>query len=358
MDGAAASACGATGGSASPAMTRPARSELSVRDYRPGDEPAIVAMFRSMLGDRSIAEWEWLFLRGPGGPAMIGVLESEGRPVGSDAHIPVWGWVQGRRVRLAIGCALMIHPEFRGQGGGEKLLKSFLAREQSADVNFGCVNEASGRLMKQHMPQGDVGMVPQWVRRTTRDTKRFTLLTSAAERLYGRLVSWPRPNVAVVELLELGTEVDELADESASFAPCIRVRDATYLCWHWIEGPDQKWRFRAARDPDGRLRGLVVIGARNEGDCRRGIVADVLVRDEQALRALLLDAWDRLLEDGCDSVTCVYQDPRPWARRALRRSGFRPGPGPIVACGPLSSAAGPIAGQLEAWYVTGGDTDI
>ncbi len=59
---------------------------------------------------------------------------------------------------------------------------------------------------------------------------------SAAERLYGAVVSWPRPALEVTDLEELGAEVDELAAASANFAPCIRVRDSGgYLRWLWLE---------------------------------------------------------------------------------------------------------------------------
>jgi hypothetical protein len=40
------------------------------------------------------------------------------------------------------------------------------------------------------------------------------------------------------------------------------------------------------------------------------------------------------------------------------RSGFIPRDGPLVACGPLSSAAGSEIVRIESWYVTYGDTDI
>ncbi len=87
-------------------------------------------------------------------------------------------------------------------------------------------------------------------------------------------------------------------------------------------------------------------------------MADLLTRDAAALRALMLDAWTRLVEEGCDRVVCTYLDRRPWSTTAMRRSGFRPCDGPLVACGPLSSAVDETVGKLDAWYLTHGDTDI
>jgi hypothetical protein len=114
------------------------------------------------------------------------------------------------------------------------------------------------------------------------------------------------------------------------------------------------------RDPRGTLRGFVVIGAVEESAGRRGVIADLLVRDYAAMRALMTDAWSSLIMEGCRSVTCTYHDPRWWTKRAMLRSGFIPSPkgGARMACGPLSVRAGDAVGRLESWYLTHGDTSI
>lgn len=337
------------------------RAPLEVREYLPGDEEWLIAAFSAIFRERSLAEWNWLFRQGPGGPADIRMLTSEGRPVGSISHIRVPVWVEGRRLHLAIGCDLMIHPDFRGRGGAEQLATAFFASQHGFDMNFGGVNAGSGHVTGRYMGTSVMERVPQWIRFRTRGAERnaaFRRAASAVERLYGAVLSWPRPALDVVDLDVLGSGVDELAVDSAGFAACVRVRDAAYLRWHWLEDPRTAWRIRAVRGNGGVLRGIAVIGALGEGDDRQGIVGDVLARDPKALRALMADAWARLTEDGCHKVTCVYHDPRPWARRAMLRSGFRRSLGPRVACGPLSPQAGEVVGRFESWYLTGGDTDI
>jgi hypothetical protein len=152
--------------------------------------------------------------------------------------------------------------------------------------------------------------------------------------------------------------VDELAFASANFAPCIRVRDADYLRWHWLERPDRRFRIRAARDESGDLRGLAVLG-RDAPSGRNAEIVDLLAYDYTATRALLDDAWAVLVGEGCRSVSCIYADPRPWSRRAMLHSGFRSGPpGPSVAAGPLSDRVGSVVSHMDVWYLTYGDTDI
>src|SRR5262249_37835579 len=101
------------------------------------------------------------------------------------------------------------------------------------------------------------------------------------------------------------------------------------------------------------------IGAVDWQGFRWGVVADLLARDAEAVRALLLDAARVLFADGCPCVSCQCLDPRPWARRAFLRSGFLlSGAAANIVCGSLSARAGGSPERREAWYLTHGDTDL
>lgn len=338
---------------------------FQVRSYRPGDEKWLVETFSSVFHERSLDEWNWLFRPQPcrSSEVDIRILESEGRLVGSVSHIGTPAWVEGKLLRLAIGCDMMVHPDFRGRGGAELLVKAFRESGHGFDLNFGTVTGGSRQATRRQLGTTAMGWAPRWIRVRTRGAGRNVALrsvVSAVDRIYGRVASWPRPALPVIDLETLGPEVDDLARDSAGFAACIRVRDSAYLRWHWLEDPRTHWRIRAVWGEDAVLRGIAVIGARGEGADRRGVIADLLARDPAALRALVSDAWARLVQDGCHSVTCVYRDPRRWARIALLRSGFRRevALGPGVACGPLSPRAGELVTRLKSWYLTSADTDL
>ncbi len=332
---------------------------LRVRPYIPGDEASLVEMYSAIFRERSLAEWRWLFQQGPEGPALIGILEHDGRPVGSIAHIPTSVWVDGRRLRLATGCDLMISPECRGRGGSQQLVETFLESDHGFDLNLGHVNDRSGHVFTQYAGTVQLKRARHWIRYQDRDERLPASLTRPL-RVCGAVLSGHRPNLTVEDLGAPGNDVDDLARDSAGFARCIRVRDAAYIHWRWSEQPDADWRIRAVRDPRGTLRGFVVIGAVEESAGRRGVIADLLVRDYAAMRALITDAWSSLITEGCHSVTCTYHDPRWWTKRAMLRSGFIPSPkgGARMACGPLSVRAGDAVGRLESWYLTHGDTSI
>jgi GNAT superfamily N-acetyltransferase len=137
-----------------------------VRLYRLGDEGALVEMHRSIFPEesRTLDDWWWCFRQAPEGPADIRVLESEGRVVGAITHVPGAVWIEGRRRRLAIGCDLMIRPEFRGQGGSRQLVNAFLAAEHGFDVNFGQVSAGSSHVMGRYAGTVTLGRVENWVR--------------------------------------------------------------------------------------------------------------------------------------------------------------------------------------------------
>ena len=191
---------------------------LQVRRYAPGDERALIAIFSSLFRERSTAEWDWLFRNGPDGSADILILTAGGRVAGSIAHVPVTTFVEGRRVRLAIGCDLMVDPEFRGHGGAKRLVTAFVSSNRTFDLNFGVVNDESAHVTGRYLGSTVMGRVPQWRRFNSRGTRRNVLLhhvASTVERVYGAVVSWPRSPLAVTDLSSFDTEVDRLADEMA-----------------------------------------------------------------------------------------------------------------------------------------------
>jgi hypothetical protein len=338
---------------------------LEVRPYAPGDEDALVAIFSSTFHRRSVEEWRWLFSARPDGRTDIDirVLTTDGRIVGAVSHIGTDVWVAGERRRLAMGADMMVVPECRGRGGAEMLIRSFRDSDHGFDMNFGTVNAGSRRVTKRHMGTAVLGFVPVWVRIGTRAPGRsatLRALASAPERVLGARLSLPRPRATVVELDTLGPELDRLAEDSASFATCIRVRDSSYVRWHWAEDPRTPWRLRGVWGEGGVLRGYAVSGVKAEGAARRGLIADLVARDPDALRALVLDAYERLIAEGCVAVTCTYRDPRRWAHLAMLRCGFRRALrlGPRVACGPLSPRADDAITHVRSWYLTTADTDL
>jgi hypothetical protein len=338
-----------------------ASSGLTVRAYRPGDEQGIQAAFEAVFErKRSLEEWRWRFQEPPAGPGIVHVLESEGAIVGHFAHVLMPTWVDGQRVLLGQGGDTMTLPECRGRGGMRSLVEAALS-QPAYDLRMNFPSAMAEPLFVRYGAGRVVGMLPTWVRR-----HRLTHDLPAPARPFARAAlaagsfaaDHPRPRQIVEPLVELGAEVDELAAASASFARCIRIRDAAYLRWRWLEQPDARWEIRAARTADGRLAGISVLGLEAAAHGRTGWINDLLAPDGPTLRALLVDGVRTLVAQGASSVHCQYLDPRPWARQVFLRSGFLPsGEGNSFICRTLSPVAGDAPDRVESWYLTRSDTE-
>ena len=342
------------------ARTERSARALSVRRYRPGDELAIQKMYETVFGPgRSMDAWRWRFLDVPGS-TVIFLLEAGPTVVGHLGFAGFPAWIDGEPGAVALGGDLMVLPEYRRRGGAEQLVEALPSLDSGFDVRLGFPRDAAVRVHARSAASRFLGRLPRWVRWYGRDSR----LPAAAQlgpllRLHGRYASCPRPRLPIEPLVELGAEVDALAAESAAFARCIRVRDAAYLRWRWVSQPDRQWMLRAARDPDGSLRGLVVFGERELPEGRRGRIVDLLARDAGAMRALVCDAAEELERQGCVDVALDYRDPRPWSRTALYRAGFLPvGRGLNVTARWLSDPGRAGTERLADWYLTLGDTDL
>jgi GNAT acetyltransferase-like protein len=336
-------------------------NDLSVRTYRPGDEHAIQAVFETVFERRrSLAEWQWRFQGAPTGPGMLHVLENEDGIVGHLSHIPFPTWVDGRRLVAGQGGDTMTLPACRGKGGMRLLVEAALS-EHTYDLRLNFPSEMARPLFVRYGAGTVVEVLPSWIRRHSliRPLPAPAVPLARAALSAARFAAdRPRPRVAVAPLDELGTEVDELADASASYARCIRIRDSAYLRWRWLEQPDARWEIRAARADDGRLTGISVLGLEAGAHGRTGWINDLLAPDRATLRALLVDAVARLVARGADSVRCHYLDPRPWVKRVLIRSGFLPAGEelPFIVRA-LSPAAGDAPELPGSWYLTRSDTE-
>ncbi|MGZ6660864.1 MAG: GNAT family N-acetyltransferase [Solirubrobacteraceae bacterium] len=335
---------------------------LSVRRYRPGDEHAIQVVFETVFGrKRSLEEWRWRFQEPPSGTAMLHVLENEDGIVGHMSHIAFPTWVDGQRLVVGQGGDTMTLPACRGKGGMRQLLDAALS-EHNYDLRMNFPSAMARPLFVRYGAGTVVGTLPSWIRRhsLTRPVPALAAPLARTALAAGNFAAdRPRPRVTVEALEELGAEVDELAEASASFARCIRIRESAYLRWRWLAQPDARWEIRAARAEDGRLIGFSVLGLEAAGaQGRTGWINDLLAPDRQTLRALLVDGVASLVAQGAGSVRCHYLDPRPWARRVFLRSGFLPmGEEHPFVVRSLSPGVGDAPERQGSWYLTRSDTE-
>jgi hypothetical protein len=317
-----------------------------------------------MLSAAQLTEegWAWWFEGGPSGIASGYLLDAGGEIVGHLGCASGEAWVEMRRVRLATGGFGWVKRGYQGVGGFKLLVGAFL--ESAADEFEVLIGFATPRVAKHYRNLGlgtPIGILPGWGSADDAFSSRSGLEKHAlrgAARCFAWLVSrGPTFFVRVEPLLELGDEVDALAEASAGFAPCIRVRDSAYLQWRWRDMPgEQGWEVWAARDRRGRLLGWVVFG--QDPRSTQGLVTDILATNAGATRALLRLAVRRLREQNCSTVRVPLHDERPWVKRALLRSGLLPRRSErVVITNAFSSEVEQLTEKMSHWYLTLGDVD-
>jgi hypothetical protein len=346
--------------------------EVTLRAYEPGDEHAIQAMFNDTFGDRRMAEWMWRFLDYPMDTATIMVLAAGPTPIGHAASIRFPTFIEGQRHLVGMGADLMIVPEQRGKGHTH-LFYDYLNDHADWALRVSFPADVVMDMWRGSSVETDVvmpGRLPQWIRWQTPgavERSRGQALNPAMRPVVSAglaladVVGRSRAGrVTVEEVTEFGPEFDDLAEASARWAPCIRVRDAAYLGWRWRDNPGGRWHTWAARKGDGGLAGWITFGVRHDDLPGMGRITDCLVEDEATTTRLLAFAADRLATDfGTDHVAFDTIDPRPWAKRAYYRAGFLPrGLGPNITLWSFAPAAAEPASRLENWYFTLSDSDL
>jgi hypothetical protein len=316
-----------------------------------------------MLAGQRITEegWTWWFEGGSRPSACGFVLEADDKIVGHLGCVSGEAWVERHRLRLGTAGFGWVKRGYQGVGGFKRLGSAFL---DSASREFDLLIAFTSPRIAGHYRQlglgTPVGAIASWG--TSEDAFALrNVPVRHALRSAARCAAWLASRgpsfVRVEPLRSLDDEVDALAETSASFAPCIRVRDSAYLQWRWHEMPgNEQWESWAARDRRGRLRGWVVFG--EDPRSGRGLITDILATDAGATRRLVRLAVRRLRERGCTGVQLQIHDRRRWVKRALLRSGLLPrGHESVVVTNAFSTRVEQLTGNIDNWYLTLGDVD-
>ncbi|HVN76248.1 MAG TPA: hypothetical protein VMT19_08035 [Thermoanaerobaculaceae bacterium] len=337
-------------------LVRARRDRFTIREYRDGDESAILPMFAASFGTpRSEAHWRWKFRDDPYGTLRITeVFDEESKLVAHYAGYPVrFVWPsrgEGEIPAMQIGDT-MTSKAVRATGLGKtsvlaRMVDDFYERHciGRTTFNYGFNTGHIRKLGERYLGYGYISPVTMWRRplRTTRD-----LLPAARARLLGYRA---RPARSV------GPEWDGFFARVAPAYGLLVQRDARYLTWRYLSCPDGVHHLVEVRRR-GALVGWGVAAARD----RSVVLGDALFDPHHAAPALaaLLSQLPRLFA-GADTVQGWFPKQPAWWVARLRATGFAPGPEPnALAPGFALFAPTPGLSDFEDhWYYTTGDSDL
>jgi GNAT superfamily N-acetyltransferase len=343
----------------------------SVRAYRDGDEPALVALFESAFGRRiSVDHWRWKFKHAGSSMPNVWLAVADERPVFQCGGIPISFQLGPRRVTMMHVCDVMTAPDFRRRGLHTQVSRHAYDfwRERGVAFVSGMPNENWGKTARA------LGWRPlfrlQWLMRPLRPEafilRRLGLPFPRRASLLGPIWSalWRRrarrdPSVTTEAVAAAGSEFDAIWERCRDDFRFSIVRDAAWLQWRFLSSPTQRYRVVLARQR-GEPVGYSALRLVTHADRTTAQLAEIVAPESsRGVRATLLaEVLETAAANHAESIVTLAV-PGTARFRFLRRAGFLTGPAFDVEFVPLASDL-PETEMREPlhWQLSGADFDV
>lgn len=347
--------------------------------FEESDRSEVIEFLRAVRSpahaERLIRQWDWKLTPNPERKPYVLLLKDRGRVVGLEGAMQLRLSVNGRNVPAAVGCDLVVHPEYRGRG-----LSAGMMREYRRDhpVGVGWANSASMGASRRLENAGSrdmrirplvrplaVGPVltrvahepgAGWLRPLARS---YRWLGGGAPQRAARRVRSP-DGVRISRVTRFDERFDALWARVRKRHAVLVVRDCAYLNWRFCERPDASYTILVA-EREEELLGYVVARAAERSGIRWGYLVDAVCPGSgPPLRALYREAIEHMRRDGAAAVSCVASEGSH--RRLLARLGFAlwcfGAPGYLrVRVDSPDPGLDPVR-DFGSWFFTMGDADM
>lgn len=317
-------------------MPEPKDTIYYTRDYQPGDEAAIIALFGLVFGQvLTEAHWRWKYLGASSAlPVARLAFNAAGELVGHAGAIFLQGWRQGRLLPFFQICDVMVHPVARGQLGKRNLFTQLVRELQEGVAERWPTAFAYGFPGRRPFRLGEYARVYGAV-------ERACSLHRAAQKSLG---SW----LGVRPLKWDDPRLDALWERCAPELPLALVRDRAYLYWRYATHPFRHYQlFGLSIRSDPGLLGWAVIHQEKHQLC----IIDLLVPRHILNEALI--ALERLATD-CGGHELEIWLPPSWREEVPGRVA----PTEVVVANMIWRLPIPTEEAQRELYYTMGDLDI
>ena len=348
-----------------------AKAEMPIRvrrcDSLISDRNLLIALFRRHLAsDYSDERFDWLYLRGPHGPASAWIAfdDAHGEPIGAAAAFPRRIHGNGREGLGFVFGDFCMNENFRSLGPALQLQRACVEASRQTPFEF-FYDFPSTSMMAVYRRLGVVQSTSfvRWIKLLRVEARlqplvRSRTLAKAASTVANAALSrtgWRGDkNSCELEFLK-GPCAEEFThfDNQFRSRPGIQtVRNAAFLNWRHLD-PAAPTRHILTARRQGTLVGYIVYS--NQADA--GYIVDLNSLDEPAVIVRLLDgAVQDLGSSGVSAVHLSATDAHPWSP-ILQRAGFRKRESsPIVASSRPESGISGLDFQNN-WYAMSGERD-
>lgn len=326
---------------------------IRVRRFADGDEPQVLEVLRSALGegptdDRSSGFFRWKHLDNPFGRSFLLVAEVDGRIVGLRAFMR-WRFETSSSVTEAVRAVdTATHPSYQRRGIFSELTRQALdAIRGEADLIFNTPNEKS---LPGYLKLGwqIVGRVPVFVR------VRRPVALIAGLRRGSQPPQIPVAGESASNVLDRARSLIGMIEEASAPTPELATaKDLDFLRWRYGAGSSLDYR-ALVHSRAGEDAGLAIFRVRRRGSLWETGIAELLTRpgDRTARRSLLADV---VRAAPVHHVTFLDGADVP----LRERRGFLRFPSPMtLVVNPMSAGIRPDPAEAASWRLTLGDVEV
>ncbi len=320
-----------------------------IREYREGDEEAILQLFRRAYGrECPPGYWRWKYREGPSGPRAIMAFEASGSLIGHVGGVTVPGKIGDRVLPICQFADLMVDPSARrGLRQGrvlwvlvEQIIQTY-GNETRGAFLFAIPLPAAEPLMARVPGTEDLRVV-------------VGLVKDLPNTLPGR--SW---RFRVIPLRLPDETIDGLWERiSGQFSMAI-IRNNHYLTWRYGRCPTVSYQCLGLYERwSRRLEGLAVVRQEFPGWPFAVLVDWLIPRERPEVGRELLAACERLaLSAGRDQLF-TWMPPGSPEEALFRAHGYRNHSTPYHIIASIHTPPRTIEWARGHWYYTPGDSDI
>jgi len=332
-------------------------SELTLREYQPGDEVEILETFNRIFAavdptfePRGLEVWRWQFLANPSGSLILLAVTEEGKVAGQLANVLQRVWLDGKLVSFSQAVDSMSDPALR-QG---------LKRESlQAQLGNAYAEKYAGPEPGQHALLWGAPVPAAW--RVGKTFIRYEVVRTQLQLVVSPALVRAKasPGLEIEEVERFPLEIADLFERVAREHGALAVRDKPQMDWRFADHPERSYRVALARR-GGTLVGCTVyrVGA-FDGRENQGLVCDWILPAEDAGARDALSVWlaERGREDDVERLCLLLPDTAPEFLH-MQAVGFRVEPTRYAVVGRECVPGFGMRWMHDHWYYTLGDTDL
>ena len=346
-----------------------------VREGDAKDLKGVLSLRRTVFGEMEKDKldprfWQWEFMEGPVGKALIYIVEDGDKIIGHFADLPWQFSVHRKVVRGTLSVDLMVFPAYRRKGIFEELGRYAIRRVKDEGNSFTTAYpirketihgfkkigwQEIVRLPVLVYPIRFCGIVNRYLHFLPLSLPIGGLVRILYNLLFVRRRRKEDGRIEIEKVGELDSQFEHFWDKAISLYPIMGIRNRSYMTWRYLNHPTRDYTIYRAMEKE-EMRGFIIIRKVDLLGFNSAVIVDLLALREDVLMALVEEGIGYSQREGVDVLGFMVPETHPYYR-LLRKHGFLRSPKTFR----FMLYSHKVDKELldpKAWYVNWGDTDV